>query len=767
MRKKKPIPYASIALYEVADSALIVKGAASDINGTFQMEVKPGKYFLKLSFLSYETRIIPDLQITNADINLKSVTLKPSSTSLNAVVVEAERPQMELKLDKRVFNVEKDLSNRGKNATEILQNIPSVDVDVEGNVSLRNSQNVRILIDGKPSSLVGMSSNEALRLIQGDMVEKIEVITNPSARYEAEGEVGIINIILKKEKKKGLNGVFEGRLAYPAGIGTSFTLNYRKDKLNLFTGYGINYRERPGQGKTYHEFYQPDTTFGYESKRDHSRNGLNQNFRLGVGYNFNKYNSLTISGNTNFGAGINDAQLVYTDFGENKEISQTVNRDEVETQHNSGNQAQLNYTRTFKKKEMKWTVDMSYFNNYSYEDADLTEKSTLASVPDFKQRAITEEIGDNKLFQSDFILPFLKEAKAEFGVRANLRTIHNNFEVSSLQGTEFIIDPVLNNQMEYNENVYASYAMAGNKTGKLSYQAGLRLEYSDITTDFKRTNEVNNRDYLSLFPSVNLSYEFKKNQFIQSSYSRRISRPRHWHLYSFYNLSDNRIISTGNPNLNPVFTDAFEVGYMKKWEKANLLLSPYYRYSTGTIERIMVADSNGTNRRFPVNLGFRNSFGLEIAGGVELKKWWNINGGFNFFRQVTIGTYQNQDFSADTYAWTTRAVSKWKINKRFSAQTSFNYFSKEQKAQGTQLPRYRIDLAASLDVLKGNGTLTLSVRDLLNTYRRRMVIENAEFYDDSEFQWMSRFGMLTFSYRLNQKKRPQRNGGIGGDDVGR
>ena len=415
---------------------------------------------------------------------------------------------------------------------------------------------------------------------------------------------------------------------------------------------------------------------------------------------------------------------------------------------------------------MKWTVDVSGFANYSYEDADLTEVSTNPTTTDVIQKAITEEQGSNLTMQSDFVFPFLEDGKGEFGVKGNLRAIDNNFDISEFDGAVFVSDPIFNNEMSYTEDVYAAYAMAGNKTKNFSYQLGLRVEYTDIVTEFKRTNERNQRDYLNLFPSVNLSYEFKKNQFVQSSYSKRISRPMHWFLYPFYNLSDNRNISTGNPNLNPVFTDAFEVGYMKRWEKANLLVSPYYRYSTGTIERILQADSAGINYRFPINLGIRNSFGLEISGSKEIKKWWNVNGSFNFFRAITDGEYQGQQFSADTYAWSTRVVSKWKIWDKVSFQSSINYRSKEKTTQGEQLPRYNIDLAGSVDVLKGNGTITLSVRDLLNTRKRINITNGPDFYDETEFQWMSRYGILTFSYRLNQKKRPQR-GGFGGEDGGR
>jgi len=766
---KEPIPYTSIGVYSSKDSS-IVAGGTTDEKGLFEFKVPKGTYYLQFSFLSLKTKVIPNVIIDKADVHLKSITMVPSAQSLDVVTVEAEKSQMVLKLDKRVYNVGSDLSNRGKNAIDILENIPSVDVDVEGNVSLRNSQNVRILIDGKPSSLVGMSSNDALRLLQSDVVERIEIITNPSARYDAEGEVGIINIVLKKEKKKGLNGVFEATAGYPNRLGGSFNINFRKNKINLFTGYSLNYLERPGQGETYHVFYEDDTTYSYRSTREHSRNGLNHNVRLGGSYDFNKYNSISISGNYSYGSGTNTAQLVYKDYSESDELSQTSVRDEVEDQNRESGGVRFNYTKLFKRPDMKWSVDANHFFSNGFEDAVINQTSDLAGISPFQQTAKTEEDETNTLFQSDFEMPIGKKSsgKFEMGVKVNLREISNDYLVQDNVGGVLTPVPELDNQMLYNEDIYAAYVMIGNKTKNISYQAGLRYEYSDITSNFVRTNEVNHRTYGNFFPSVNISYEFKKNSFLQASYSKRVSRPRHWYLFPFYNLSDNRNIARGNPNINPTFTDAFELGFMKKWDKASLLISPYYRYSTGVVERILLADSNQINYRFPVNLGFRNAFGLELSASGDLYKWWTVNGSFNFYREITEGTFQSQHYDADTYAWTAKATSKWKIKKAYSFQISGRYRSPQKTIQGSQKAMYNVDLAGAMDILKGNGTLTLSVRDLFNTRMRRSVTNGPNFYDESDFQWMSRYAQITFSYRLNQKKKRVKSGGgeFDGGDMG-
>ena len=287
---KEAVPFANIALYKSSDSTLL-KGTATDQNGDFEIAVRPGEYYLKVSFLSYKTATRGGLRVGREGLTLDPIVLQSNTELLDEVEVTAERSQMELKLDKRVFNIEKDLANAGSNAAEILDNIPSVQVDVEGNISLRGSENVRVLIDGKPSTITGSSTADVLRQFQGSMIEQVEVITNPSARYDAEGEVGIINIVLKKEKKKGLNGGIEVVAGYPDNYRTSFNLNYRTQKVNLFTSYGISYRDSPGQGNNFQTFNNPDTSYIYESKSERQRASLSNNLRLGTEllYQLEKY----------------------------------------------------------------------------------------------------------------------------------------------------------------------------------------------------------------------------------------------------------------------------------------------------------------------------------------------------------------------------------------------------------------------------------------------------------------------------------------------
>jgi hypothetical protein len=292
--KGVPVPFANVLLYNSLDS-VTTKGTTSDEDGNFEISVTTGNYYLKISFLSYITKTISDIKIINSGRILDKIVLSEDSQLLDEVVVTGQKSQLQLNLDKKVFNVGSDITNLGGSAADVLNNVPSVAVEMDGSVSLRGSQNVRILIDGKPSGLVGLRSTDALRQLQGDIIEKVEVITNPSARYDAAGEVGIINIVLKKNRNKGLNGVFTANGGYPLYYGGSYSINYRKDKLNFFSNYGVSYRTDPGKGSTYQKYSGVDTSFIFNEKNTGLRKGLSNNITFGLDYYFTEKSILTAS----------------------------------------------------------------------------------------------------------------------------------------------------------------------------------------------------------------------------------------------------------------------------------------------------------------------------------------------------------------------------------------------------------------------------------------------------------------------------------------
>jgi outer membrane receptor protein involved in Fe transport len=751
--KNEGLPYVAIGIFNVKDSSY-VKGSATETNGKFSIQVAPGNYYAKVSFLSFEDKIISNILVSNKDVDLKKSSLIPSSKNLAEFDVIEEKKLMELDLDKRVYNVEKDVTNQGADASEILDNVPSVSVDVDGNVSLRGSENVRVLINGKPSGLAATSTAEALKQLQGNQIEKIEIVTNPSARYDAEGEVGIINIILKKDRREGFNGSINVDFGYPNNYGGGFNITLKKKNINVFTGYGISFRESPGFKKTDQQFTYPDTSFSYTSDQQMFRLNTNHNFRLGTEVFLNNYNSITISGKYNVGVGDNKTNLTYTDYDEFDVVTQSVERDEIEEKDRYSYDISMNYRKTFKQKDRLLTFDISKSERVDNENSTITQINDVVISENLEQRIFNNDSGDNWLFQTDYIHP-VKKGKIEFGLKYTNNNINDDYAVEQFNDTvnDWNLIPGFNNLVLYNEKVSASYLMFGKKIKNFSFQFGIRSEYTEVTTELVNTNSINKRDYLDFFPSTHFSYELKKDNSLQIGYSRRIRRPRHWWLLPFFSFSDSRSTPSGNPNLNPEYTDSYELGHLKNWKKSSLLTSLYYRYSTQVMDWVVFSDEEGITRRMPINLGVKDAFGLEFSGSYEIIKWWNLRGSFNFFREIRDGEFNGIQYDIDQYSWSTRLNSKWVIKKKVNLQASINYRAPKQSPQGETRARYSIDSGFSFDLLKGNGTLAFNVKDLLNTRKRISTSHGENFVSEFEMQWRSRYFRLSFTYRVNQKKK--------------
>ncbi len=751
--KNEAIPYAAVEIYNSSDSTAIT-GAATDEGGKFSLNVPAGNYFLKVSFLAYAPKTITDIQLTeNTMKSLGQITLEAEGILLDDLEIVEERSQMELHVDKRVFNVGKDMANIGSNASELLDNIPSVNVDMEGNVSLRGSENVRILVDGKPSGLVGLSNTNALQNLQSSLIEKVEVITNPSSKYDAEGEVGIINLVLKKEKGKGVNGSFTATTGYPHNHGLTYNLNYRRKKVNLFSNFGFNYREGPGGGHNYLEYEFEEELVKYRTERKHVRGGLSNSIQFGADYFLNDKNTITVSGLYKYSNGKNNASVIYRDFDANDVLLNTTVRTDTEAEPSHNLEAAFNYTKTFTKKDQKWSFDAKYNLRDDTETTEYLEQSTDPLIADLVQKSDNTEDEQNWLFQTDYIHPFSKDSKIETGLKATFRAIENDFTVQQRFDNQFEILPEFDDQLLYNENIYAAYIMASNKTGKFSYQGGLRAEYSDIRTELIESGESNPRQYLNLFPSIHLAYEFANQNTFQVSYSRRISRPRFWYLLPFITFSDRRNRFGGNPNLNPEYTDSYEAGYLKNFDKGSFLASAYYRHSTGVIGRITLVNEAGNTDLKPINLATKDAYGAESNLTLNLTPWWRLTTNANVFYFETEGEYEGVDYSTSGTTWNAKMNHKFKLPGKIDLQTSFDYRAPQNSIQGRILSMYAWDAGISKDLLKDKATLTFSVRDLLNTRKRRMINDTPELYSEFEFQWRSRQFLLSFNYRLNQKKK--------------
>ena len=763
-----PVEFATVSIFNAKDSSLAT-GSITDVKGFFSVDTKPGSYYLKAQFMGFKDVVISGIRLGRGSTSFDAgvIKIEPDEQLLEEVVVQAERTQMELTLDKKVFNIGKDLSNLGGSATDILDNLPSVQVDVEGNVSLRGSENVRILIDGKPSGLVGLSSNDALRQLNGNLIERVEVITNPSARYDAEGLAGIINIVLKKEKAKGVNGSFQLNTGIPANHGGSVNMNFRRDWINFFTNVGVSYRGIPGSGESFQQFGDPvvRTTDRF---RDMDRGGLNYSTRFGADFYLNDYNTITLSFLYRFSDEDNNTTIEYYDsYLTTGEDSVTLRLDnEIEDDENL--EYSINYTKTFRKKGRKLTADIQYQNNNEIEGSDLVESSGILlsnQVPFLYQRSQNEEIEERLMLQSDYTHPFSKDGRIEAGFRYTDRLVGNDYIVEERdENGVYQTDLNFSNDFEYEEKVMALYGIVSNKLNKLSWQVGLRYEITDLTTFQKTQNDRNVQEYSNFFPSTFLTYQLNEKHAIQGSYSRRIRRPRGRFLNPFTSISDNRNFFLGNPFLQPVFTDSYEVGYLLNNRSSSFYAGVYYRHSEGITQRLRSTDADGITTTRPYNVSEEDAYGIEANISRDVAKWYRLSGNMNFFRSIIPGgsvSFGDDVTSFDEATATTltaRLSNNFKLKGLFDAQVNVNYRAPRNTVQGKRFSITSIDLGFSRDVLKGNGTLSLSVRDLLNNRKYRGETFNTGFYERSEFQWRSRTTQLSFTYRLNQKKQRQRRG---------
>ena len=772
-----PLEFATISLFSLRDSTLIT-GGLSELDGTFLVKVPLQPMYAIVEFIAYTPLTVDiafdreEIRSGTREIDLGLIQLAVAGIALEVVVIRAEKSVTQFSLDKRVFNVGQDLANQGGTAQDILDNVPSVTVDLEGNVSLRGSQGVRILIDGKPSGLANQDNANGLRAIPSNLIESVEVITNPSARYEAEGMAGIINIVLKKDKGSGFNGSFDVNGGYPEQAGVGANVNYRKGKLNWFANYGLNYNTNPGFGNSFLRQERPDDVFFQEVDRDNRRSGLSNSIRFGADFLPSDKEIITgaflyrMSKDDNFGS------VIYRDYIDSypQNLQSITTRTDDEAEDESNLEYSVNYKREFSSRNHTLEANFQYQDNIESESSDFLEiQESLVgpSAPDLVQRSANDESQKQWLFQLDFVRPFNKDGKYELGARASLRHINNDSEVTELKDGQFVDLPGLSNNFDYDENVYAVYGIFGDKIQKFSYQLGLRAEQSEIYTELIDTREVNDRSYFNFFPSTFLNYELSEGNTLQLSYSKRIRRPRFWDLNPFFTFSDSRNTFSGNPNLDPEFTDSYELNYLKYFDNLTITGGVFYRHTTNVIERILEFNPNGTTNRIPQNLATGDDIGLEVTFQYSGLKWLRLDGNANYFNQRVNGRNFDDDFAANTTTWNARLTSRLTFWQGSDLQLRFNYRAPRETVQGTSRAIASLDIGWSKDILGKSGTVTLGVRDVFNSRRRAGTTIGENFFREDEFQWRARTVNLALNYRINQKKQRSRGQrGDGGDFEG-
>ncbi len=756
-----PLMYASVVLFTVKDSTM-VSGSISEEDGSFVIEnISPGNYYIAINYIGYPEQLVNDIRITprEREVDLGTIAITPDTATLSEVTVEATRELMEVGLDRRVFNVEQELTSVGGSALDLMQNIPSVAVDFDGNVSLRGSDNVTILIDGRPSGLLGLTGSEALEQLPSEMVERVEVITNPSARYDPDGTSGIINIVMKEERDRGYNGM----VSLNAGTGQRYTgsanLNYHVGSVNLFANYSGRLISSDGYGSSFRTNTVNNTHLDQESDFDFDMDA--HNFTVGMDYRLSDRHRLT----TSFGYNTRDMdRLNYTDYqmlDSQHDLEDAFYRETLNYMDHGGYQVNLSHERTFDQEHREWTTDFTYSSrgmDRSQENEQVFMDHMAGDRPNIFENTFTD--GNMEMFriQTDYTHPIGGESKLELGAQAYVRERDQDFAFYDFDhdSESWIINEGLSNHYIHSEQRYSAYGMYSTVLGNYSIQGGLRAEYADILVEQQTMDEDYPNDYFSLFPTLHIRRNFTQTQSAQLSYSRRINRPRGRQLNPFPSYNDPYDISSGNPLLDPEYTNSLELGYTRFGERTTLNPSIFYRHTEGMITRFRTMDDDGIAYTTFENLNRGISLGSELALTYRATDWWRINGTMSYFYRQVEGGGDQMELQNESYSWSTRMVNNFTFPRGWSAQLTGRYRSPLVMIQGEMKEMYSADFAVRKNVLNNNATISLRLSDIFDTQRFKMYNYGDNFTLDSERRRNSRMVFIGFTYRINEYERDRR-----------
>ena len=764
--------FASVVLHHVADSSM-TGGSISDETGRFVIEQVPyGKYYIAISYVGYPRQTINDIHIRpEKPIHDTGIlTIAPDASLLSEITVTASRELMEVGLDRRVFNVAQELTSVGGTAMDVMQNIPSVAVDFDGNVSLRGSNNVTILIDGRPSSLLGMSGSEALLQLPSDMIERVEVITNPSVRYDADGTSGIINIVLKKEKRQGYNGMITTNVSSNGRYSGSVNMNYFVGRVNVFGNYSGNISSTDGYGSNFSSSFLADTT--YMDQNMLFENDMNvHNLTLGVDFAIDNYNTLTASFGTNSRDRNGLNQIDYYSMDKSFDIKDMFVRESESSMDNSGFQVNLSHRRTYTERFREWTTDLTFSSRSmlnAEENRQYTHPALGTDAQSLLQNTLSE--GDNKMFRlrSDYVYPLGESTKLETGAQAYIRERGSDFAFFDFdhQMQLWGNNMGLSNYFIYNEQILSAYGIYSTMLGNYSLMGGLRVEHTSVQADQRTTGQQFDDNYFSLFPSFHIRRNLAGNQSVQLSYGRRINRPNERNINPFVSYTDPYNLSFGNPGLQPEFTNSLELGFARYGRRTTINPSIYYRHTSGMVTRFRTMDEQGVAYTTFENLNTGISYGAEMVLSHRIADFWRANGTVSYFRRTVEGGNPQMQLRNDSYSWSARLMNNFTFSRGWTAQLSGFYRSPMVMIQGEMKAMYSADLAIRKTVLNNNGTITLRLSDVFNTQRFQMYNYGDNFTLDLERRRNSRMVFIGFSYRINDFDRRNQRRDRNAEDFG-
>jgi len=756
-----PIEFATVTLLK-RHSNSTQNGCITNSAGDFVIEqVLPGSYDIRIAFIGYESFLLDSIVVTqqSPDKDAGTIRLKLNSKLLQGVTISAEAGIFQNGIDKKVFSVDKSVVSEGGSATDVMRSIPTVSVDVDGNISLRGSGNITVLVDGKPSGLTGSSRSAVLEQIPASSIESIEIITNPSAKYDPDGMSGILNIILKKNKKKGINGSAALLAGTRDKASASACLNYRDSKINLFTTYNFRYNTRQGNNIALRKNIFSDTSFYLNQYTNNQLYTTTHMVKLGIDYVPNAKNEFELGATGNLNTMKESESVQNNNLNQNDELTGIYFRDNSET--NDGYSLDLtgNYKRTFAHPGSEFIASMNYSqnmnqNNYLFNQQSYNLNLTPTADSPLLQNTYLHNIYKVTTLQADYSFPISDLSKIDAGYKTTLRVNDNNYQSESYNYlfSSFENDTAITNHFIYKEQIHALYGIYSGNIMKASYQIGCRAEQAYTSSLLLNSGQEFTHNYFNLYPSAHLMKKLKKDQEIQLSYSRRVNRPNARNLNPFPDYTDPLNLRYGNPSLNPEYINSYELSYSKLLQKMSFSSTGYYREISGMIQQIRTVAPTGVSTIVFQNLASGTNYGFEFIARNDLLKWWNLTSNLNFYRTVILGNNLSGELNNAGYSWSAKILSNMTVWKNMIIQISGTYQAPSAIAQGTQKEMYAMDIGLRKDLLKQKMTLSLNVSDIFDT---RQVITNTSAEDFTQYSFRkreSRIAFLGLTYRLGKSE---------------
>ncbi len=755
---------ADVSIHRVRDSSF-VKGGNTDASGKFTLRDVPfGRYYLKANLVGYNLSVVSGVNVNPNSLNvtLDPIKLSNSTTTTGEILVEGEKNLIEFRPDKKVFNVSKNMTSQGGMLIDLLKEIPSVTVDQDNNVSLRGGEGVKIMIDGRPFGLEGQSRTAILEQTPASEVESIELITNPSAKYEAEGSTGIINIIMKKSINQGFG--YNGSVGLNLGTGDKyngqFNLTLKNEKMNVYGNYSYNMRNNKGSGYSDRIYYNNTQLSALNESNTSDGRGKSHNLKLGFDYFIDRQNTLGLIFNyrNNDRGRTNTGQ--YNEFDLNNSLISDYYSTTVSDDKGKSYDLNANYTMRFKDPKQVLTADISYSSD---RDDELNNSSSIYIIPLNSTPPLRNEYSNEKndafSGQTDYVHPLSKDSKIEAGYRITYKNREDDYRVENFDYTSglFVTDLNQSNNFVYKEMINGLYGIYTNKIGNFGFSLGTRVEQTYVRGALYITGQSFDKNYIDIFPSVSLSQKITQTGEIQLSYSRRINRPRMGQLNPFRSTSfgSTNNYSEGNPTLNPEFTDSYEFSFIQFLPWATITPSIFYRYTKDEISRTRtLIDSVSTLTSF-VNNNSSKSYGGEMILNLMPAKFININGTFSYYRSEVDATNLEPGLTNKADSWMARAMGTFILPADFNLQMSYFYSGRRVTAQGTFEPMQSFDMAVKKDLFDKKLSLTLRVSDLFDQLKFKYNLNDVDFSENSERSRDSRTLFLNITYNFGQQDKKQ------------